>query len=417
MYHRPLFTAFITYLLITASVFADELQHTDHHPAMSTDPQLNLRSVVQSTLTHYPQTAVINAMSEEAEALQTRGNAWLSGPPAIAFRYETDQVADNTGFREIENELELPLWKWGQRASGRSLAEQASIQTHAYTQALSLQVTGLVREALWTIKLEDNLHHFAEQSVAVADRLLKTIKRRVELGDLARADVLLVASDRLEKLQALTEAETEMLHSRHDYLTLTHLAGIPENFVETRSERVAIDDNHPALATATAQVQRKQAELQWLTAAGSGQPALTLGGKSERDARGGHTIESFSAALSVPFGGRAHTGPEVAQARLQLTQAMAERDLLLRQLRKTLHEVEHTLAIGQRELSNVNQRRDLAQEHFKMSQKAFEAGELSLIDLLKIQERAQAAERNAIERALFIQRDTARYNQAVGELP
>lgn len=52
-----------------------------------------------------------------------------------------------------------------------------------------------------------------------------------------------------------------------------------------------------------------------------------------------------------------------------------------------------------------------------MSRLAFESGEIALIDYLKIQATAQSAIRDAMERAILLQRDTAFYNQVVGEMP
>ena len=52
-----------------------------------------------------------------------------------------------------------------------------------------------------------------------------------------------------------------------------------------------------------------------------------------------------------------------------------------------------------------------------MSRIAFEAGEIALIDYLKIQAGAQAAIRDAAERSILVQKDTATYNQVIGVTP
>jgi hypothetical protein len=52
-----------------------------------------------------------------------------------------------------------------------------------------------------------------------------------------------------------------------------------------------------------------------------------------------------------------------------------------------------------------------------MSQVALEAGEIALIDFLKIQETAQAALKDAAERAVLVQRDIATLNQVLGVTP
>jgi cobalt-zinc-cadmium efflux system outer membrane protein len=52
-----------------------------------------------------------------------------------------------------------------------------------------------------------------------------------------------------------------------------------------------------------------------------------------------------------------------------------------------------------------------------MNRLAFEAGEISLIDYLRITASAEAAIRDAAERAILVQRDIAFYNQVVGVTP
>jgi outer membrane protein TolC len=65
----------------------------------------------------------------------------------------------------------------------------------------------------------------------------------------------------------------------------------------------------------------------------------------------------------------------------------------------------------------AERRREIAESQLKMSRLAFETGEISLIDFLKIQATAQAAIRDAAERAILLQRDIAVYNQVVGVTP
>jgi hypothetical protein len=52
-----------------------------------------------------------------------------------------------------------------------------------------------------------------------------------------------------------------------------------------------------------------------------------------------------------------------------------------------------------------------------MMQISFEAGEINLLDLLKIQSRSLEAMRNAKLQEITLQRNIALYNQAVGVMP
>lgn len=389
----------------------------EHVDPIEVDPKLSLKDLIDLTLEKFPRAALVGAKSEEARALRRKGDSLFSGAPSISLRYQNDQAGDNAGLREAESELELPLWKWGQRAAHRTLAELADGDAAGFAGALRLEIGGLVREALWDLALEENRRLIARQVFDVSQRLVDTVRRRVELGDLPRADLLLAQSDHLEKKSALAQAEAELMHARKRYSTLTQIVRIPADYSERQSALDKIADQHPALAGAQARVVRLQADLGAVSAIGSGQPSLTLAGKSERGRRSEEDIESVSIKLAVPFGGGAHIAPAIAAKNLELTQAMAERNALYRELERVLHEAEHNLEVDKVELAIADERKELAEQYLRMSRAGFESGEIKLIDLLKIQASAQAAVRDANERVIMVQRDIARYNQAVGELP
>ena len=90
---------------------------------------------------------------------------------------------------------------------------------------------------------------------------------------------------------------------------------------------------------------------------------------------------------------------------------------MYRDLERMHHEAEHNLEVNRTELNIANELKQVAEEHLKMTQLSFSVGEINLMDLLKIQARAQQAILNAKERSVILQRDIAFYNQAVGVLP
>ena len=139
--------------------------------------------------------------------------------------------------------------------------------------------------------------------------------------------------------------------------------------------------------------------------------------RHEKDFRNEPTIDSFNVAVSIPFGGEAVAARAIAQANVQLTEALAARQTLLRQLEQGVHEAEHNIEVDRVELSLPEEQERLSKQHLMMSRIGFEVGEIQLIDLLKIQSRTEQAIRNAQQHAIRLQRDIALYNQAVGEMP
>lgn len=390
----------------------------EHHDPIEVDQSLSLTQLVEQTLEKYPDRLISEAMTQEADALQTRGDSWFAGSHALSLDYSDDHVASDRGFREASAKLEFTVWNWGQRSAAQNLADQAQDSALKQSSAVKLEVAGLVREALWAISLAESRFEQAKFNVDISEKLLEKVRKRVELGDLARADLLLAESEHLQNRSLLTQAEAETMHSRKSYASLTQTTRIPANFQEQLSPLNSIQANHPLLEAANAHVARKQAGIEWAKNTDTiNQPKVNIGAKSGRDQRGFDDMQSASVGVVIPFGHSTYDAPEIAAAHLGLNQTLAHREHLQRQLEKNLHEAEHGLEVTREELKIAHQMRDIAQQHLKMTEISFTAGEINLLDLLKIQSRSLEALRNAKEQEVKLQRNIALYNQAVGVLP
>ena len=415
---RWLFILFL-WLVGTRLSCADEHELlVGHFDPLSIDASLNLKQVVESTFAEYPQGSVIAALQDEAQALQRRTNSLIAGYPMIYLQWIDDRAFTGRGEMQIQTGYQIPIWMWGQRSASRAVAEDAEKSANLFAQAIKHEVAGLVRESLWNIRLAENRYDLSKQVYDVAKKLFAAIERRVELGDLARADQLLAESDLLDKKSQLTLAEAEVMHARKAYSNLTRMNKAPSIFEESKSTLAEIGEQHPAVAAANALIERAQAEVDYTRRSKQGnQPSIMVGTQHDRGTRGESFNHETNLVVQIPIGGEAYNAPFVAQANVALGQKLADRGSLLRQLEKSLHEAEHNLEVDMATLDIANQRKQIAETHMRMNQLAFEAGEISLIDYLKIQSSAQTAIREAAERAIFLQRDTAFYNQVVGVMP
>jgi outer membrane protein TolC len=389
-----------------------------HIDPLPYEASLSLKQVVEATFQHYPQGSMIGAMQDEAESLTRRSESLVAGYPMLYLQYIDDRVMSDRGVVQVQSGYQIPFWMWNQRSASFKVAEEAEKGAALFAAALKHEVAGLVRESLWSLVLMENRRGLAQQVYEVSKQLLATVKRRVELGDLARSDQLLAESDVLDKKSQLVQAEAEVMHARHAYKNLTRLEQAPKQFEESLSKTAMIRETHPAIAAASALVERAQAEVEFTRLSKQGnQPSILIGTQHERATNHENFNNETNLVLQVPIGGEAWNGPYVSQANIALTQKIADRVSLMRRLERALHEAEHNLEVDKATLEIANQRKDIAETHMRMSRLAFEAGEIPLIDFLKIQANAQAAIRDAMERAIMVQRDTAFYNQVVGELP
>ena len=408
----------IALVFLTSSLsLAHENAVVEHHDFIQIDNNLSLPQVITTTLEKFPDRLLTEALKQQANALHLRGNSWLAAAPSFSISYLDDLPGDDIGSREIEAQLVLPLWNWGQRAAGQGVAEQADNVANKQSLLTKLVVTGLVRRALWNMSLENSRYEQTQSILDISEKLVNKIKRRVELGDLPRSDLLLAQSDLLQKRSLLLQAEAEMMHARKNYISLTQSNVVPINFREQLSSVTEITNKHPQLSAINAVIERKKANLNWIKSAGSGQPRFALGGRNEKGDENDDDIESMTVALSIPFGGSAYLAPKVAAANLLLIKAIAQKEHLFRQLEKQHHEAKHALEVTRIELEIANELSQISKAHLKMTQLSFSAGEINLIDLLKIQARSYNAIRHAKEHQIMLQKNIALYNQAVGVLP
>lgn len=403
--------------LTTALSFAEPDYIVEHVDPISVDGTLTLSQLIDHTLTNYPDRFLNPALQQEADALEQRGNSWIAGASSVSVQYLDDAVADNIGYKQITAQLDVPLWNWNQRSAGQRVAEQAQLSADKQSAALKLRVSGLVRAALWDLTLEQIRYQQDKQILEIAEKLLDKIRQRVELGDLPRSDYLLAKSDYLQKKSMLAQAEAKVMHARKSYASLTGITRMPEKFRERLSQQTRIGEAHPFLQAVTARIERKQAEVDWTKSQGSGQPVFQIGMQNERGQRGERSLQSAGVGLSIPFGGQSFLEPQIAQINLELNQALAEREHLYRQLEKNLHEAKHRLEVDATELEIANEMKEIAEKHLKMTELSFAAGEINLMDLLKIQAMTHNAIRHAKEHEVQQQRNIAFYNQAVGVLP
>lgn len=405
-------------LMMTQESPTTEKLSVDHLDPIEIDAGLTLPQLVDQTLEKYPDRLISEALAQEADALQERGDSWLAGSTALALDYSDDRIANDRGSREASAKLEFTVWNWGQRSAAQNVAEQAHSSAQKQSAAVKLEVTGLVREALWNMALAESRLQQAKFTFDISSQLLEKIQRRVELGDLARADLLLAESEHLQNRTLLTQAEAEMMHSRKAYASLTQTTHVPANYQEPLSNIDTIQPNHPMLEAINAFIARKQASVEWAKSTDSiNQPKVSIGGKTSRDQRGSDDLQSAGIGVVIPFGHSTYDAPEIAAAHLELNRAMAQREHLQRQLEKNLHEAEHALEVTREELTIAKELKAIAETHLKMTETSFTAGEINLLDLLKIQSRSLEAIRNAKEQEVKLQRNIAFYNQAVGAQP
>ncbi|MDA1343647.1 MAG: TolC family protein [Proteobacteria bacterium] len=405
------------FLLIVTVAIAEPKPTVAYEDSIEIDKSLTLSKVVDLTMEKFPDMAWLNSLEEEAVAIKQRGESWAAGASQAGLRF---QEATSGTLHYADATMQVPLWNLGQRDAEQERGIKAENSADLQSVATKLRIAGLVRAALWDMELQKIHYEQARAEIDVFEQLLAKVKRRVELGDLPRADALLAQTELLQKLSILTQAEAELMRARKRYSSITQLTKIPATYREKLVELKKLELNHPVFVAINSQIESKQAEIKALKLVGSGQTNLTVGVNSDRasdeDERTNDT-ESFNIGVNIPFGGAAHLQPQIAAQNVELNHLIADREQLYRDLELAHHEAEHNLRVNEAELEIANELKRVAEEHLGMMQLSFSVGKINSMDLLKAQSRTQQAILSAKERATTLERDIALYNQAVGVLP
>ena len=407
--------AFILVFIFNSAVLhAEEMQHED---ALTLDNALTLHGLVEKALPHYPNSQLLASKKLMLEARQTQANSLLPGSAALILRNQNDQLLSRNGETEWEAGVEFPIWLNGQRKAREAIANIASQNLTTDTQYLRLQLAGMVRDALWDIQLMQGLATIAKTKQEAASQLQRDIEKRVTLGDMAQKDLLVAKTETLQAESERINAEAEVQHAKFRYINLTGLSVIPGEFTELKSAKSDVEDTHLALLEASGKIALSIEQRNLVRIENRDNPTVTLGTRSLRGATDTQYNNSFGITVRIPLQSATRNTPLQASAEMQYAENQAYLSQLKLLLAAAMHEAEHNLEVGSAQLEVLTKQHNIAQQSLSVTRKAFQLGELDLSDLMRVQTQAFNTEKSLKNQQIQQLWNTARYNQAVGELP
>lgn len=387
-------------------------------PAVSADQLApTLHQAVQRALERDPDQEVLTARGTEVNAFEERARGLLAGAPAVYGLYRSDTLGSDQGLREMEADILLPLWKFGQRAAEQDAAERRRAGLARSRSALALTVAGKVRDAVWEVAFLRNEAQLARKEWETARALERDVKKRVAAGELAQTDLMLARDETLRKEAAHVQAAAEAERAMARYEVLTGLYRLPRDAAESKSPAQSIARGHPSLAEAEASVATARAGLRVAGRSAGGNPELLLGVKRERANSAESYDNSVQVAVRIPFNIGPAAKPEVAAAGRALAEADASRVRLRRQLDSELRTTGRELKTIEQRLVLAREQNRIAAENLRLARRSFELGESDLVSLLRVQALAFTAKRAEQQLKILRERTVAKYNQAAGVLP
>jgi len=388
-------------------------------PSMAADPVsprpgLSVAEVVGAAIDNHPEQSVYAAEYRHAEAMGERAGSFLDAAPSVALSHQSDAPGSDTGMREWEGSVKLPLRLPGLKAAAERQAESAAAVAQRGDARWRLELAGRIRGLLARLAQADETVRLAEKAVQTAEELQAQVQRRLELGDVPRTDLILAREETLQRRAEAREARLARARLAEEYRGITDLADRPADWTETPASRDQIEQ-HPALLAAQAGVQVGQATRDMIRERGKPQPTVGMNIRREEDGR--DSIDSVGVSVSVPIAFGRLRAPERSGAERDLARARSQAAVTERRLRIALRQAEQALAAARQEREMALEHRDLAEESLTLARRAYALGESDLADLLRVRSRSLAAERLAAMSRIRLARTIAEYNQAKGIMP
>ncbi|MDZ4361248.1 MAG: TolC family protein, partial [Variovorax sp.] len=308
----------------------------------------------------------------------------------------------------------------GQRDARAAAADAESKLADAGAQAARLRVAGQVREVAWKLSAAE-----AEvAAVAAQARYLKGIaddvQRRVQAGDLARADALAARAELLEASSVQSDAEQRLQAARAQWRTLTGFDAVPKVQVPpTASVSTAAlpAEEHPELRLAAQSVERARKRLDAVNLSRRDPPELSLKYREESPGFGEAAQRGIGIGLRIPFGTDSRNAPLQAAATGDLDIAEATEQRLRERHDADLALARSALQRTAQQLDATRDRASLLRERARLVDASFKAGETSLPDLLRAANAAAQADAALARQQAALGLAHAQLQQALGLLP
>lgn len=376
----------------------------------------SLSEAVEAAWRLNPDTSVAASGMGEAEGQRDVAERWVAAPPTATLSQRSDRFGADEGLLTHELEVELPLWRWGQRDARLGFAKAGVGLVDADIRLARWQVAGEVRESIWAAALGALELETARQRLAVTERIEQEVGRHVAVGDLARADLLLVQSEKAAAQANVADAEQRANESRQRYVVLTGLQGwiLPTAKGDLPSASI---DGHPRIQRALADRQRAERASENARESANEPYTLILGAERERERYGAATNTIVRLGVKVPFGGSGWNRPSIAAASSYRARADLNESATRRAVDADIANARTALRVAEANLELANTRLHAAEEHTGLLRKGFSLGESGLAILLRAEALLLDARAGAARQQLQLDQARSRLEHSLGLLP
>ena len=377
---------------------------------------LTMSSVSEQVYQRLPAKLGEATFSELQIANDALSQSLFAAPATANLHHFNDAIGSGDGLQEWEGSVDMPLWLPQQKQTQQALSDKIMAQLPAYQNRLRLEASGKLREVVWQVKLAESELEQATVVWLTAQKLEQDVAARVQAGDMPNTEALLASSNTLEARTRVVEAESNLAKELTHYSHITGLQALPVEVSEDLATDNVIPLTHPILNQQDQLIAKLQADLAIARYDGSANPNLSVGVKRDR----GDDSESFNNSLglgiSIPLNNARYSQPAIATASSALTDAQITRQQLELELEHDLYAARETLTAVQKQLELVTEQDEATQQYYQLQKRAFDLGEINLIDLLRSQVLANDSSSRKRQLEVVIEQKIADVNQSLGRI-
>lgn len=374
----------------------------------------SLAAAVEGAWQRAVQAAEAEGRLSRARADRVVSESLWAAPPALELAHRDERVIDQSRGRETEVGVAWPMWLPGQRAARGRTADAELSAAESAQRVAKLRIAREVRQSAWEIaSLRADLKR-AELQAQTLGALTKDVDRRIDAGDLARADGLAARSELLAATSEATETRQRLQAAEAQWRVLTGVDPLADPMEAPRDMQ---GTEHPELTLAALNVDRARTRLELLRVSRRDPPELMVRLREETGGSGGGSQHSIGVAVRVPFGTADRNAPLQAAAMSELDVARAEERWLRERLAAEAATARSAVAISEQQVASAQSRTALLRERAQLIEKSFRAGESGLPELLRALGAAAQAEVAGARAHTALGQARAQLHQSRGLLP
>ena len=382
-----------------------------------------LRQALDAAWEISSQSRSLDNRRSELAAKEKAAGSWIFGEPVAALAQRTDRLNKNDGFRELEAEIELPLWNRGVRAATQADVAAQRLGFDGQFALSKLKLAGELRAlAVSAAKAQVELD-LNKRKLLEANALTQDLMRRVKAGENARVESLQTQVLVQQAQAAMAQAEGQLARVQSQWRSLTGLATVApleeKLAAMAANEAIAapISADHPALRQSQAQLSGAQAKLALANADKRDPMSVGVGIARERGSFAASNETTLRIALRIPLGGDNRNAPRQAAARAELDASQADLDALQRQLLAEVAAANAELLAARNAQIAASERVRLSTEVQTLITKSWRLGDSDLPTRLRADNEQFEASLSLARADIDVQRAIANLNQAHGVFP